>query len=153
MRRLLTSALLISVGVLIGGYLFRDVQPRSFLALADCRGSCYRPNDLAGLLASAGIQRASDVLPLVVRETDGCITIKHPFPVFKSHFVVFPKQDVKDIADISAKDGPIILECLEHIRWLVVHNNLSRYRVETNGPGRQHVTYLHFHVVSSERLP
>ena len=151
--RLLTSVLLISVGVLIGGYLFRDVQPRSFLALTECRGSCYRPNDLAGLLASAGIQRASNALPLVVRETDKCITIEHPFPTFKSHFVVFPKRDIKDIANVSVEDGPIILECLEHIRWLVVRHNLSRYRVETNGAGRQHVTYLHVHLVSGERLP
>lgn len=41
----------------------------------------------------------------------------------------------------------------EHIRWLVQQKSLSRYRVETNGPGRQHVTYLHFHVVAAERLP
>jgi diadenosine tetraphosphate (Ap4A) HIT family hydrolase len=107
---------------------------------------------LAGLLASAGIQKAPGMLPLVVRETGGCITIEHPFPVYENHFVVFPKLDVKDIADISAEDGPVILECFEHIRWLVKQMNLSRYRVETNGPELQHVTYLHFHVVSGERL-
>lgn len=153
MRRLLTSALLIFVGVVIGGYLFRDVQPRSFLALSDCRDSCYRASDLAGLFVSAGIQRAPDLLPLVLRQTNGCITIQHPFPVFEKHFVVFPKRDVKDIADISAEDGPVILECFEHIRWLVMHKTLSDYRVETNGPRLQHVTYLHFHVVSGKRLP
>ena len=148
MRRLLTSALFIALGVIAGGYLFRDVQPRSFLALNDCRGACYRPNDLAGLLASAGIQRAPGFLPFVQRETDSCITIKHPFPTAKTHFVVFPKRDIKDIASIAVQDSPAVLECFAHIHWLVAHHKLTRYRVETNGPLRQHVTYLHFHLVS-----
>jgi hypothetical protein len=152
MRRLLTSGLLVALGVVAGGYLFRDLQPRSFLALNDCRNSCYRPNDLAGLLAAAGIQRVPSLLPLVHRETDSCITIKHPFPAAETHFVVFPKRDVKDIANISVEDGPAVLECFAHINWLVTRHNLTRYRVETNGASNQHVTYLHFHLVSTEEL-
>lgn len=152
MRRLLVFLLLIVLGVVVGGYLFRDVRPRSFLALNDCRDSCYRLNDLAGLLASAGIQRVPNLLPLVQRETNSCITIKHPFPKTRSHFVIFPKRDIKDIASISVEDGPAVLECLEHIRWLVARHDLTRYHVETNGPSRQHVTYLHFHLVSREAL-
>jgi len=152
MRRLLKSALFIAVGVIAGGYLFRDVQPRSFLALNDCRGACYRPNDLAGLLASAGIQRVPGVLPFVQRETDSCITIKHPFPTAKTHFVVFPKRDIKDIGSIAVEDSPAVLECFAHIHWLVARHNLTRYHVLTNGPSRQNVTYLHFHLVSDEDL-
>jgi hypothetical protein len=30
----------------------------------------------------------------------------------------------------------------------VAENNLRAYRVITNGPGRQAVTYLHFHLMS-----
>lgn len=152
MPGLLTSALLILLGVIAGGYLFRDVQPRSFLALNDCRDFCYRPNDLAGLLVAAGIQRMPGLLPLVHRETDRCITIKHPFPTATTHFVIFPKRDIKDIASISVDDEPAVLECIAHINWLVTRHNLTRYRVETNGASQQHVTYLHFHLVSSEAL-
>ena len=152
MRRLLTSGLLVALGVVAGGYLFRDLQPRSFLALNDCRSSCYRPNDLAGLLAAAGIRRVPGLLPLVHRETDRCITIEHPFPTAQTHFVVFPKRDIKDIASISVEDGPAVLECFAHINWLVTRHNLTRYRVETNGASNQHVTYLHFHLVSTEEL-
>jgi scavenger mRNA decapping enzyme DcpS-like protein len=150
MRRLLTSATLIALGVVIGGYVFRDVQPRSFLALNDCGDACYQPKDLAGLLASAGIQRAPKLLPLVLRETSRCITIKHPFPAASRHFIVFPKRDIKDIGSIAVEDGPAVLECFEHIHWLVELYKLSRYRVQTNGPGRQNVTYLHFHVLSND---
>ena len=151
MRRLIFALALLVIGVVIGGYLFRDVQPRPFLALDDCRNNCYRPNELAGLLASAGIQNATFTLPLIVRESPGCITIKHPFPSANFHFVVFPKRDIKDIASISSDDGPFVMECFEHIRQLVAQHQLGRYRVETNGPLRQHVTFLHFHVISSDK--
>src|SRR5262249_57609213 len=126
-----------------------DSKPRSFLALTNCE-LCYRPSDLAGLLASAGIQRAGAALPLVVKETDRCFAIEHPFRKIRFHFVVFPKKDVKSIADISVAIQQYILDCLAVIRALVIENGLRSYRVETNGPGLQHVTYLHFNLLSRE---
>jgi hypothetical protein len=150
MRRAVFVLVLLSIGIAVGGYLFRNVQPRSFLALDSCGSQCYRPNDFVGLLASAGIQHASALMPLVVLESPGCITIKHPTSSAPSHFVAFPKRDIKDIASISQGDSPFVSECFEHIRQVVQQFNLSRYRVETNGPRRQHVTYLHFHIISSE---
>jgi diadenosine tetraphosphate (Ap4A) HIT family hydrolase len=109
---------------------------------------CYTVNDLAGLLASAGIQRAEAALPFVVRESDRCIAIVHPFRKVRHHYIVFPKKDVKSIADISLADHPYVLECMAVIRALVLEHGLRRYRVVTNGPGLQHVTYLHFHLLA-----
>jgi diadenosine tetraphosphate (Ap4A) HIT family hydrolase len=145
--RALVGAAIFVAGAALGGYLFADSQPRSFLAVGRCE-SCYRPNDLAGLLASAAIQRAPSALPLVVRETDRCLAIKHPFPEARLHFVVFPKKDIKSIADISVGDQQHVLDCLGVIRALVIENRLRRYRVVTNGPGLQGVTYLHFHLLA-----
>jgi diadenosine tetraphosphate (Ap4A) HIT family hydrolase len=136
-------------GIAVGGYLFSDSQPRSFLALSNCV-SCYRPSDLAGLLASAGIQKSPGAIPLAVKETDRCVAIEHPFHRAKFHFVVFPKKDIRDIAHISVDDQPYVQDCLAIVRALVVENNLRTYRVETNGPGLQDVTYLHFHLISSD---
>jgi diadenosine tetraphosphate (Ap4A) HIT family hydrolase len=147
--RVLFAALTFFAGVGLGGYLFSNSQPRSFLALSNC-DSCYRPSDLAGLLASAGIQRATAALPLVVKETDRCVAIEHPFRNTRFHFVVFPKKDLKNIAYISVDDQQHVLDCLAVIRALVIENGLRSYRVETNGPGLQHVTYLHFHLLSKE---
>ena len=147
--RILVNVLTFLAGVVAGGYLFADSQPRSFLAVTDCR-SCYRPNDLAGLLVSAGIQRVPGAIPRVVKETDRCLAIEHPFPKTRIHFVVFPKKDIKSIADISVADQPYVLDCLAMIRALVVENDLRNYRVESNGPDLQDVTYLHFHVVSKD---
>jgi hypothetical protein len=149
-KKVLVACLLVVSGVVVGGYVFRDVQPRSLLAMRDCGGSCYKLNDLAGLLASVGIQRVPGLLPLVLRESEQCITIRHPFPAERTHFVVFPKRDIKDIGSISGEDTAALMECMGHIGWLVKTYNLKDYKVETNGPERQHVTYLHFHLVASE---
>jgi diadenosine tetraphosphate (Ap4A) HIT family hydrolase len=146
---ILLPALALLGGIGVGGYLFSESQPRSFLALSDCV-SCYQPNDLAGLLASVWIQKASGAIPLVAKETDRCVAIEHPFHREKFHFVVFPKKDIKDIAHISVDDQPYVQDCLAIVRALVVENDLRTYRVETNGPGLQNVTYLHFHLVSSD---
>ena len=142
------AGLWLGLGVALGGYLFTGVQARSLLALPGCGSSCYRPSDLAGLLASIGVQRTPGLLPGVVKETERCITINHPFPDARVHFVAFPKRDIKDIGSLKTEDAPFVLECLAHIQVLVAENNLRAYRVITNGPGRQDVTYLHFHLVS-----
>jgi hypothetical protein len=142
------AGLWLGLGVVLGAYLFTGVQARSLLALPDCGSSCLRPSDVAGLLTSIGVQRAPGLIPGVVKETERCITIKHPFPEARLHVVVFPKRDIKDIGSLRAEDAPFVLECLAHIQALVAENNLRGYRVITNGPGRQDVTYLHFHLVS-----
>ena len=140
------AALAFLAGIAVGGWLFSQSQPRSFLAAGRCE-QCYKPNDLAGLLASAAIQRAGEALPFVVKETERCIAIEHPFRKVRHHYIVFPKKDVKSIADISLADHQYVLECMAVMRTLVLERGLRRYRVVTNGPGLQHVTYLHFHLL------
>ena len=147
--RLLPVAVALFVGVALGGYLFSDSQPRSFLALSNC-DHCYHANELAGLLASAGIQKSPAAAVLAVKETDRCIAIEHPFRWWKYHFIIFPKKDIRDIAEVAIDDQPYVLDCLAIIRTLVAENGLRNYRVETNGPARQDVTYLHFHLISSD---
>ena len=141
------ALMVFGAGIVVGGYLFSASQPRSFLALSEC-DHCYQMKDLAGLLASAGIQRAEAALPLVQKETDKCLAIRHPLPEGRVHFVVFPKKDVKSIADVSVDDGNYVFDCIGVIRALVTENGLRNYRVVTNGPGFQGVTYLHFHLIA-----
>jgi diadenosine tetraphosphate (Ap4A) HIT family hydrolase len=147
--RVMIGVLAFVAGVAAGGYLFANSQPRSFLAVGNCR-ACYRPNDLAGLLVSAGIQRAPSALPRVVKESDRCIAIEHPFARRQTHYVVFPKKDIRDIADISRDDEPYVIDCLATIRALVVENGFRNYRVLSNGPDLQDITYLHFHLISRD---
>jgi hypothetical protein len=143
----LISLFFLSTGIVIGGYLFSQSQPRSFLAATRCQ-NCLRPSDFAGLLGSVGIQKFSGIMPLVVFETDKTIVIKHPFPEARIHYVIIPKKDIKNIGEISENDVPYIIDIVSVVRHLVEENKLIKYRLCTNGPGYQDVTYLHFHLTA-----
>ncbi len=143
------STILISLcaGVLIGGYLFSRSQPRSFLALNRCQ-SCLTHEDLLGLLASAGIQNFSGLAPLKVFETDKTVAVKLPFGPERIHYIIFPKKDIKNVGEISKDNVQYFTDALFVARWIIEHRKLHKYRLYTNGPGAQEVTYLHFHLVA-----
>ena len=132
-------------GIVIGGYLFAHTQPRSILALNQCT-NCMTPEDLAGLLAAVGIQNAPGLMPFVAYETDKTIAIREPLPRGHLHYVIIPKRDMKNIADISPADSAYLLDALLVSRHLIEKDKMYRYRLYTNGPGLQSVTYLHFHL-------
>ncbi|MFN2492717.1 MAG: HIT domain-containing protein [Pyrinomonadaceae bacterium] len=152
MKRRKISLLMVGtlfLGILIGGYLFFDSRPRSFLVLTDCQGNCLKPSDLMGLITSVGIQKFSGLMPSVVKETDKTIVIRHPGPQARIHYVVIPKKDLKNIAEFSVEDRDYLVDSLGVIGQIVRDENLVNYRVVTNGPGYQGVTYLHFHLMAN----
>ena len=118
---ILTLAAVVT-GMILGGYLFANTRPRSFLALNNCEGTCFQANELLGLLTSVGIQR---------------------FPA------VIPKRDIKNIAELSDSDNEYLLDVFKVVREIVKEKNLTDYRLTTNGPGYQGVTYLHFHLTAN----
>jgi len=133
------------IGLVIGGFLFSKPQPRSFLAITNCQNICYKANDLAGLLASAGVSQAPGAVPFVVKETDKTIALKYPSG--RRHWVIVPKRDIKNVGDISADDQAYLIDAYAVIGDLIRENNVQTYRLYTNGPGLQTVTYLHFHLI------
>jgi hypothetical protein len=143
----LASLFFLLVGIVIGGYLFNESQPRSFLSLNRCQ-NCLSPEDLAGLLASVGIQKLPGLIPLVVLETDKTIVIKNPLPEARVDYIIIPKKDIKNIGQISEEDAPYLLDAYVVARDIIEKEKLSKYRIYTNGPGFQDVTYLHFHLIS-----
>ena len=136
------------VGLAIGAWLFSDTQPRSLLHVGHCETTCTRLNDIAGLVASIGIQKFPSLVPYVVKESDTCIAIRHPFSPHRYHFVLFPKRDIRNVGDISSGDTPYVMGCMAMIRSLITENRLVSYRMYSNGPVEQDITYLHFHLVS-----
>lgn len=135
-------------GIVIGGYLFADTRPRSILALNKCENSCLKPNELAGLVASVGIQRLPSFILYVVMETDKTIVIKHPSPEARIHYVIIPKRDIKNIGEASAEDKEYLVDVFAVISQIVKEQHLEQYRVVTNGPAYQSATYLHFHLMA-----
>jgi histidine triad (HIT) family protein len=138
------------VGVILGGYLFSDSRPRSFLALNNCGGTCLQGNELLGLVASVGIQKFRGLAPSVVKETDKTIVIQHPNPEARIHYLIIPKKDIKNIAEVSDADADYLLDAIKVTGEIVREKNLTNYRLITNGPGYQGVTYLHFHLISND---
>ena len=139
-------------GILAGGYFFSKSQPRSLLALHPCQ-SCMAPKDMLGLLASAGIQRFSTLMPFKICETDKTIAIKWPFSRDQLHYVIIPKKDIKDIGQISEEDIVYLRDAFSVARGIIEKEKLSKYQFYTNGPALQDVTYLHFHLIVDRGKP
>jgi len=146
-RLAIILALTFLAGLSIGARAFMNTQPRAWLNLGSCGDRCYRPNDVAGLLTAAGIVNAPGWVPRVVRESDKCLAVPYPRRGRHLHLVFFPKRDIRDISDVTSDDAPYIMDCFAIIRSIVTEQNLLDYRVYTNGPGEQEITYLHFHLV------
>lgn len=136
------------LGIAIGGFLFSDTQPRTFLRLKECSNNCFSGKELLGLLSSIGIQKFPSVIPKVIYETDKTIVLQHPAPESPIHYLVIPKRDIKNIGEISMEDQAYIMDALAVIRKVVQDEKLDDYQVITNGPGQQQVTYLHFHLMA-----
>lgn len=152
MRKLKLTVLLLStlvIGVILGGYLFSKTQPRSFLALNKCNGTCLQANEVLGLLTSVGIQKFPSLVPSVVKETDKIIVIEHPSPQARLHYLLFPKRDIKNLGELSDADAEYVSDALKVAREIIKEKNLSDYRLTTNGPGYQGVTYMHFHLTAN----
>ena len=147
MKRLLAYGLAFLGGLVTGGTLLADSQPRSFAALTSCGGHCYQPADLVGLFVSAGIRLAPGATPNLIKETETCLAIASPAPQAPQHFVFFPKRDIKSITDITPTDAQSVLGCFDLMRVVVAEKHVRNYQVTTNGPGRQAVAYLHWHLM------
>lgn len=145
---LLTLVGVLALGVLIGGYLFSDTQPRSLIALRTCGDNCLKQKELLGLVGSIIVQKTPALLPDVLFETDKTIAIDYPVKHDGDHFVIIPKRDIRNIGDIREEDEPYIMDALAVVGKLVEDKNLGpSYRILTYGPGRQDIAYLHFHLL------
>lgn len=136
------------IGVTTGGYLFSNSQPRSFLAINRCQNRCLNPNELTGLIGSAGIQRLPHVVPIIVFETDRTIVIESPIKQARIHYVALPKKDIRDASDLTSEDNKYLVDLYAVLGKLIRDKKLVKYKIITNGPGYQHVAYLHFHLLS-----
>jgi histidine triad (HIT) family protein len=136
------------LGIVVGGYLFHSSRPRSFIALNNCQGTCLNSNELMGLLTSVGMQRFTGLAPKVVKETDKTIVIEHPQPLARLHYLVIPKKDFKNVADLDETGRDYLVDAFAVMGKIIREKNLVNYRVTTNGPGYQTMTYLHFHLMA-----
>jgi diadenosine tetraphosphate (Ap4A) HIT family hydrolase len=132
-------------GLLVGGLLFSDSKPRSLLSIFSC-SNCLSPNDVAGLFASVVVQKMPRLIPNVILETDKTIVFKHPRPKHRIHYMFVPKKDIKNIGELTDEDSEYIIDLFSTIVEVVNKLETKSYKLWTNGPEKQDVTYLHFHL-------
>ncbi len=147
-KKIAVAALSLLLGIVIGGYLFRDIRPRSFLAVPHCEHSCLAPSDLAGLMAAVGVTKLGGLPFHVVKETEKTIVVKHPAPHARVHYLVMPKKDIKDLGDTGEEDLEYLTDAFAVIGDIIRTENLSAYQVKSNGPDVQLMRYLHFHLLA-----
>ncbi|MCP4126821.1 MAG: HIT domain-containing protein [Gammaproteobacteria bacterium] len=141
----LVASIAFLAGLIVGGLLFLDSKPRSLL---NSRGTGNRlaPNEVAGLIASVVVQKMPRLIPGVIFETDKTIVFKHPRPKHRVHYMFVPKKDIKNIGELTDGDGEYIMDLFSTIVTVVNRFEIKNYRLWTNGPEKQDVTYLHFHL-------
>lgn len=148
-KAIFTGVVFIGIGIVIGGYLFQDTQPRSFLTFHKCEDTCLNLNELVGLLGSVGIQKVPVALePFIIRESDKTLVVKHPMPLAELHYVVVPKKDIRNAADLSDEDQEYLMDAYAVMADIIKEKGLFDYKIITNGPGFQTMGYFHFHLVS-----
>jgi diadenosine tetraphosphate (Ap4A) HIT family hydrolase len=126
-----------------------STQFRPAITISGC-DDCIKRKEVAGVLASLGFQFTPSLVPYYVHSTPKCTVIKHFKPRDQYHYVAWPRKDILNIGDISNDDYPYIIDCLNVIKELININGFSNYRILTNGPEKQDVTYLHFHLIVNE---
>jgi hypothetical protein len=128
-----------------GLYLGMKTQPRSLIALNKCQKNCLNVEEVAGLVGSVGIS-LNGQKPFVFKENDNCFSIKMPRSIAKLHYVIIPKTDIKDLGDLKDTDSKVVQDCINIAIEHIQQERLENYYFRTNGPERQDVRYLHFHL-------
>ena len=134
-------------GLFVGGLLLRGSRPGSLLCINECSRRLH-PNEVAGLFASVIVQKIPGIIPNVILETDKTIVFKHPRSRHRIHYMFVPKKDIKNIGELTGEDHEYVIDLLSSVVVIINKYDLKNYRLWTNGPGKQDVAYLHFHLGS-----
>jgi diadenosine tetraphosphate (Ap4A) HIT family hydrolase len=135
------------VGIFVGGILFSDSRPRAFLDIQAC-SNCLDIHEIAGLVASVVVQKVASVIPAIIAETDKTLVFRHPRPEYRIHYIFVPKKDIKNIGELTEEDKPYIADLYATVVAVIRREGITGYRWLTNGPGKQDVTYLHYHLMA-----
>ena len=133
------------VGLLVGRIIFTDSKPRSLLSFQKCSNR-LDSNEIAGLFASVVVQKLPGFIPKVILETDKTIVFNHPRPKHKIHYIIIPKKDIKNIGELTDDDKEYIIDLFSTVVAIINNQGIANYMLWTNGPGKQDVSYLHFHL-------
>jgi hypothetical protein len=148
--RLAAAFLVFLAGFACGAALFVRIQARPLPPLGECGrdGECLSDPQLLGLLTALGLRLAPGLMPDVVARSPRCVGITSPRPDARIDLVFFPTRDMRNLLDLAPADAPQLMDCFALMRRVVDERNISGWKIVTNGPRRQEVAYLHFHLMA-----
>lgn len=149
-KKILVLAIIIItflIGFFVGGIIYRNVEPGTPLTIAHSK-NLLKSSEISGLIASVILQKIPDIVPKVVFETDKTIVVEHPFPEKNIHLLFLPKKDIKNVGVFTEEDKEYIIDLHASIVKVIKMKNIKKYKLLSNGPGRQHLAYLHFHLMA-----
>jgi hypothetical protein len=147
-RTIVISAASALAGLLVGGYLFAGTRRRRSMSLRKWLGGGMNRREVLGLLGAVGMTKVPGLIPWVVLETELTLVVKHPLAEDRVHYVAIPKKDIKNLADLADEDVKYLSDIFAVLQELVRRDRLTNYQVLANGPERQDVAYLHFHLIA-----
>ena len=88
-----------------------------------------------------------------LRETSTLLAFEHPRPAYKVHILLVPKQPIASLSELDpARDADFLADLFSSVQELVEKLGLGSYRLIVNGGKYQNFPFLHFHLVSDDRL-
>jgi len=145
---IVVSAASALAGFMLGGYLLSGTRRRKSMSLREWASGRLNRRELLGLLGAVGMTRTPGLIPGVALETDMTLVVRHPFSEERIHYVAIPKKDIKNLADLADGDVKYLSDIFAALQDLVRRDRLTDYQVIANGPERQDVAYLHFHLIA-----
>jgi histidine triad (HIT) family protein len=91
----------------------------------------------------------------IIYEDELCLAFRDVAPQAPTHFLMIPKKEIANVADLADDDQQLAGHMLLKIRDLARELGMEKgYRVVANcGPdGGQSVDHLHFHVLGGRQL-
>ncbi len=91
----------------------------------------------------------------IIYEDDLCLAFRDVAPQAPTHFLMIPKKEIVNLADLSNEDQQLAGHMLLKIRDLAKELGLAEgFRVVANcgRDGGQSVDHLHFHVLGGRQL-
>lgn len=135
------------LGFIVGGIIFRNKTDGTPITVKTSK-NILKSSEITGLLSSVILNYSPGVIPNVIFETEKTIVVKHPFPEHKIHYLLFPKKDIKSIGAFSESDKDYIIDLHASLIEVLKIKNIKKYKILSNGSGRQHIAYLHFHLMA-----
>ena len=150
--KILGCILLFAAGFTCGALSFVQTQARPLPALHQCDSTeeCLTDPEVLGLITSAGLHLAPGLMPDIVARSKECVGIRSPKPEAHIDLVFFPTRDLRNLLDLAPGDEPYVMGCIALMRKVADERGMHDWRVFSNGPGKQEIAYLHFHLVQQE---